>query len=79
LKIKEINLQYATLLNRFLTDHHSNDGIDTSNIKRLMEKNKQVVALNTNIKEELEIYQKREQQFEKLENYLQANKFANLN
>lgn len=44
-----------------------------------MEKNKQVVALNTNIKEELEIYQKREQQFEKLENYLQANKFANLN
>jgi hypothetical protein len=79
LKIKEINLQYATLLNRFLTDQHSNDGIDTSNIKRLMEKNKQVVALNTNIKEELEIYQKREQQFEKLENYLQANKFANLN
>lgn len=79
MKIKEINLQYATLLNRFLTDHHSNDGIDTSNIKRLMEKNKQVVALNTNIKEELEIYQKREQQFEKLENYLQANKFANLN
>jgi hypothetical protein len=62
-----------------LTDQHSNDGIDTSNIKRLMEKNKQVVALNTNIKEELEIYQKREQQFEKLENYLQANKFANLN
>lgn len=79
LKIKEINVMYAHLLGELVEFQHGEDSEkQTPKEKRLRELNKNIIALNGNIKEELQQYQKREQQLERLEKYLEANRFATL-
>lgn len=77
LKLKEINLHYARLLGELLAGQCSDAG-EAPGLKRLMDRNRQALAANAHLREELELYGQREQQFERLEEYLRDNGLASL-